>query len=199
MKCADRMAQLVECARRGAEPRGDLKTHLAGCEKCAGRWESERRLTEQLRTMRARTADLTRADEQRDILLREFAELHRGRPARPWIFALGTATAVIAVLVAGHAAGRRAHDVPAAATAVYDDDAGAAAGDALSDDFIAVPYTPPLAQGELIRVIHTNLYPEALSRLGIDVGPEASGEIPADVEVGEDGIPRAVRLTEGTQ
>ena len=68
-----------------------------------------------------------------------------------------------------------------------------------SDDFIAVPYAPPLAQGEMVRVVHADLYPEALASLGIDVDPAWAGDTPADVVVGEDGIPRAVRITEAAQ
>jgi len=64
-----------------------------------------------------------------------------------------------------------------------------------SDDFIAVPYTPPLAQGELVRVVHADLYPEAFASMGIDIDPASASNIPADVVVGEDGIPRAVRIT----
>jgi hypothetical protein len=68
-----------------------------------------------------------------------------------------------------------------------------------SDDFIAVPYAPPLAQGEIVRVVHTDLYPQALASLGIGVDALSSGDTPADVVVGEDGIPRAVRITEAAQ
>ncbi len=56
-----------------------------------------------------------------------------------------------------------------------------------ADDFIAVPYAPPLAQGELVRVFRTELYPEALTSLGIDYDPATGSNIPAEVVVGEDG------------
>jgi hypothetical protein len=67
---------------------------------------------------------------------------------------------------------------------------------ALSNDgFITVPYSPPLAPGEMVRVVHTDLYPESLASMGVEVDPAWTGELPADVAVGEDGLPRAVRIT----
>ena len=199
MKCANRVVELVECARRGAEPGRELRTHLAGCDRCATRWESEQQLNEEFRLMRFRATALMAPDTQRDVLLREFAELHRPAPARRWVFALGVAAAVLAATFVGHVAGKHARPtVNRAAQSVFYE-ASADASALSGDDFIAVPYTPPLAQGELIRVVHTDLHPEALARMGIDVDPEWESEIPADVVVGEDGIPRAVRITENAQ
>jgi hypothetical protein len=61
------------------------------------------------------------------------------------------------------------------------------------DGFLPVPYAPPLAAGEFIRVVRTELRPIALARMGIDVDSYPD-EIAADVALGEDGFPRAVRL-----
>lgn len=205
MTCADGMVELMECARQGVEPGRQLGWHLAGCEKCAERWESERQLTEQFRSMRLRAAALMAHDTQRDVLMRDFAGMHRPAPVRRWVFALGMAAAVLAAVLVGHIAGTHSRPVPATRGHVTSDsqtvfyEASADAGALSADDFIAVPYTPPLAQGELIRVVHTDLHPEALARMGIDVDPAWASEIPADVVVGEDGIPRAVRITENAQ
>lgn len=199
MRCADRMAEIVENARRGAEPGRELRAHLAACDQCAARWESERHLTDQFRVMRLRAAALMEQDTHRDVLMRDFAELHRARPARRWVWALGAAAAVFAAILVGHLAGTRARPAaPRSAQAVLYE-ASTDASELSSDDFVAVPYTPPLAQGELVRVVHTELHPEALARMGIDVDPEWASEIPADVVVGEDGVPRAVRITENAQ
>ena len=66
------------------------------------------------------------------------------------------------------------------------------AGD--SSEFIAVAYAPPLAAGEFVSVLRTELQPAALARMGIDVDTSYTNAIPADVVVGEDGFPRAVRV-----
>ena len=232
MTCTKRVGELVECARRRTEPGRDLRAHLAGCTPCAERWEAERELTDQFRTMRLRAAALMALDTERDGLMRDFARLdlagqRRRRAVRSWVLALGAAAALLVSVFVGHIAGTRMRQTPPRAirtngrrnppTVFYEaggfetngfeksgfepsgfepsSDASALS----SDDFIAVPYTPPLAQGELVRVVHADLYPEALASLGFDIDPASASNVPADVVVGEDGIPRAVRITEIAQ
>jgi hypothetical protein len=231
MTCTKQVGEIVECARRGTEPVRELRAHLAGCNDCAARWEAERQLTDQFRSMRLRAAALMALDTERDGLMRDFARLdlarqHRRKAVRSWALALGAAGALLVSVFVGHIAGTRAGQTPPRAirtngvrnaqTVFYE--AGYDAGDfeasgfgasgfeasndasgLSSDEFIAVPYTPPLAQGELVRVVHADLYPEALASMGIDIDPASASNVPADVVVGEDGIPRAVRITEDTQ
>jgi hypothetical protein len=215
MTCKERVTELVECARRGSQPGRELRSHLAACTGCMDRWEAEGLLTEQFQTMRIRATAIMAPDTQREVLLRDFAmanpRLRRQSVFRSWGLALCGTAAVFAAIFVGHVAGTRMHKSPAPATRIrgirstqtvfYEASADA---DALSsDDFIAIPYSPPLAQGELVRVVHADLYPEALASMGIDVDPvwsdAASGGVPAEVVEGEDGIPRAVRITENTQ
>jgi hypothetical protein len=107
---------------------------------------------------------------------------------------------VVLAVFAGQIAGTRWHRPAPVVEAIPDSvQFSGDAAELSSDDFIAVPYTPPLAQGELVRVVHADLVPEALASLGIDVDPASSGNVSADLVVGEDGIPRAVRLTDGSQ
>ena len=84
---------------------------------------------------------------------------------------------------------------PAQKTAVVVESAETQA-DPDSDGFIAVPYAPPLATGELVRIVHTELDPAALASLGVSVDPSWTTQLPADVLEGEDGMPRAVRVSE---
>ena len=123
---------------------------------------------------------------------------------RSWGLAFGAAVALLASVFVGHIAGTRmrqthprvirTNGVQSAPTVFYE--ASTDASGLSSDEFIAVPYTPPLAQGELVRVVHADLDPDALASMGIDIDPAWAGNVPADVVVGEDGIPRAVRITE---
>jgi hypothetical protein len=162
---------------------------------------------------------------RREILMRDFAManlsgLRRRSAFRSWGLALGAAAAVFASIFVGHLAGTYTRRTPPPATrtrgvrnpqtVIYQaswyqsgyeagDEASEDASALSSDDFVAIPYTPPLAQGELVRVVHTDLQPEALASMGIDVDPVWANDIPADVVVGEDGIPRAVRITENQQ
>jgi len=70
------------------------------------------------------------------------------------------------------------------------------AWDAGSDEgrFVSVPYALPLAPGEFVRVIRTEIDPVALAGMGIDIETADGAEIPADVLLGEDGLPRGVRV-----
>jgi hypothetical protein len=65
-----------------------------------------------------------------------------------------------------------------------------------SEGFIAVPYVPPLATGEMLRVVHTELNPAELASLGVNVDPSLTAQMPADLLLGEDGMPRAVRVAD---
>jgi hypothetical protein len=98
----------------------------------------------------------------------------------------------------------RTHGVKSSNAVIYEvsADADSLSGDDSGADFIAVPYALPLAPGEIVRVVHSELYPQALASMGIDVNPEwlsgDSGDISADVVVGQDGFPRAVRIADTT-
>jgi hypothetical protein len=211
MTCTERTTELVECARGGMEPGRDLRAHLMSCTGCAERWDAERGLSDQFRAMRSEGAALTAENPWREAkrkdLMRQFAALdlarqHRKAAARSWGMGLAAAAAVVLAVFAGQIAGTHSHRGVPAHVIETAPDSPEFSGDATelsSDDFIAVPYTPPLAQGELVRVVHEDLVPAALASLGIDVDPASSGSVPADVVVGEDGIPRAVRLTDSSQ
>jgi hypothetical protein len=215
MTCTERMRELVECARArsghgGMGPSRDLRAHMEGCARCAERWDAERGLSDQFAAMRTEAAALTsdnqwreakRRDLKRQFAAFDFARQHRRAVARSWGLGLAAAAAVVLAVFAGQIAGTRSHRPPAPIVEAVPD-SFEFSGDATelsSDDFIAVPYTPPLAQGELVRVVHADLVPEALASLGIDVDPASSSNVPADLVIGEDGIPRAVRLTDGSQ
>jgi hypothetical protein len=209
MICTEKSAELVELARQGSQPDAALRLHLAGCLACADRWQTERQLAEELRSLRFLAAASTRPasrEVSREALLREFDRQSalRRKPARPRVtWMLAAAAAVVVALLIGHEFGVRTRPQAPPATRIralprpqsilYE--ASLDASELSADDFIAVPYAPPLAQGELVRVISTNLYPEALTSMGIDYDPAADSRIPAEVVVGEDGLPRAVRIT----
>jgi hypothetical protein len=140
--------------------------------------------------------------------MQDFARMHR-RPAiasisvKSWVWTFGAAAALLFAVFLGHEMGKRTHKAVSPAVRIADEsvlyEASADASALSSDDFIAVPYTPPLAPGEMVRVVHADLYPEALASMGVEVDPSWAGNLPADVVVGEDGLPRAVRITDNSQ
>lgn len=62
------------------------------------------------------------------------------------------------------------------------------------EGFAPLPYAMPVAGGERLWVERTELEGAALARLGLDF-PVADGtDVEADVLLGDDGLPRAVRV-----
>jgi hypothetical protein len=222
MICTDRIEEIVESARRGGKPDADLDAHLASCSECSERWKAECELTSHFRVMRIhalarRPAGPARfLDRNGETLVREFERRHSKTPmatrAASWAWTLAAAAALLLAVGVGRELGRRSsgHSVAPpvrstgftrgareSGTILYEASMDTAA--LSGDDFIAVPYAPPLATGELVRVVRTDLYPEALANMGIDLNPEWAGDMAADVVVGQDGFPRAVRIAGGTQ
>jgi len=208
MSCREWTAELVDNARRNvrvAELSSGLRTHLSACTQCQERWEAERQLSSHLTAIRQRTAGMRSHAVSREALMQEFVRTHR-RPVTPsWTWALAAAAALVLAVLIGHVLGgaadtqaRQAHRQKAVvyeASQMLSNDASALS----SDDFIAVPYTPPLAPGEMVRVVHADLDPQALASMGVEVDPFSLERLPADVVVGEDGLPRAVRITDSSQ
>jgi hypothetical protein len=60
--------------------------------------------------------------------------------------------------------------------------------------FVSVPGALPLADGEFVRVERTELEPAELARMGLPLLDPDGDVVVADVVLGEDGMPRAVRL-----
>jgi hypothetical protein len=140
--------------------------------------------------------------------MRDFSRIHRRTTVPSWTWALSAAAALLLAVFLGHmwseAENKRTREVRKEQAVLYQASAALSnlsndVSALSSDDFIAVPYTPPLAPGEMIRVVHADLYPEALASMGVEVDPSWAERLPADVVVGEDGLPRAVRIAENGQ
>ncbi len=206
MKCRACIPELVECARAGSPPGAHLQGHLRACPSCRERWEGERALSVRFGKMRGAALARRQSYAQRERLMGEF-EQARLSGFHPWLrWALGMAAVLLLAVAVGQVwRNGRQLTSPAknlAAKVLTNAAIGSAAGmidvgEILDEnDFVEVPYAPPLATGELVRVVRTQLRPAALARMGIDLDNVGSDEIPADVLLGEDGSPRGVRLVE---
>jgi hypothetical protein len=208
MNCKERIAEIVEHARRGAEPDMELRAHLSSCDICGERWEAERQLTSQFRIMRIRASARRPLEARRESLMRDFNRKYWRAPSPAWAWALSAAAVMLLAAFLGRSVRNpvpvnpvpavRTHGARNSQPILYEASTDASALSA-DDDFIALPYAPPLAAGELIRVVHADLDPDVLASMGIDVDPSWASELPADVVVGEDGLPRALRIADGTQ
>jgi hypothetical protein len=132
-------------------------------------------------------------ESRRRQLMAEFARSGCSRPDRPAWWAWSPAAALVAVALLLLFAGARQRPgatVPESAEANL---AGFLTVDE-ADGFVPVPYTQPLAPGELVRIVSREVNGAELAHMGFDVPAAYGGVIDADVVVGEDGMPRAVRL-----
>jgi hypothetical protein len=193
LTCRESAVELLECARAGQVPAAELQAHLIPCSRCRERWEDERRLTAHFRIMRdavARQPSMAGREE----LMREFDRAHTGGFPAVWRWALNAAAILLVVLALAYDLRHRGHSAENVAeqqknsVGLQAEDSGDEGG------FVSVPYALPLAPGEFVRVIRTELDPVALAGMGIDVEAADGAEIPADVLLGEDGLPRGVRV-----
>lgn len=223
MSCKEQTAAIVECARRGENPNVALREHLETCPDCQSRWRAERDLSVHFGVMAgvaeaSESSTRARRDARAALLIATFAaertKLTLVKPVRRLspAWALSAAAALFLAIGVGYGVGNRTrhratspairtHGVGGTDTVLYE--VSADAGSLSGDDFIAVPYALPLAPGETVRIVHSELYPQALASMGIDVdgglldGDDATA-ISADVVMGQDGLPRAVRIADTT-
>jgi hypothetical protein len=192
VSCKEYTSEIVDAARSGAPLSPALSHHLALCPRCAERREAEMELSRGMRQARTAVARLRSGEGARASLLAEFDERQRRlRLRRRFVWA----TAALAALFAAGVwkGGNRAEKSigPAVETAqVMAEDLMA------ENEFLPVPYAPPLAPGEYVEVVQAELTPAALARMGFSIQTTSAGEVTTDLMVGEDGVPRAVRVPE---
>lgn len=216
MRCDQISEKLIEKARRQIEPGAELRAHIRSCAPCRDRWDTQENLTAHLKAMRYSASRLRSTDSSRAQLMARFKQQKRVHeiPAR-WYWGLGVAATLIISLVAVPDFMRRAglanapgasqagvQNIAVADSSAYSSDPAEirsdSAADAESEGFMAVPFVPPLATGEMLRVVHTQLNPAELASLGVSVDPAWTTQLPADLLLGEDDKPRAVRVSDYT-
>ena len=194
LNCGGYKERAVECARRRGDADPALRAHLRVCEACRDRWEAESELSAHLGFLRSESRPRRSSDAVRESLMDVFDARYARRAAPRWYWAAAfAATVLLGVVIAPQALNRVRHADASAAEAA---DVSTIESYADSEGFIAVPYAPPLATGEMVRIVHTELNPAALASLGVSVDPAWTTQLPADVLEGEDGMPRAVRVSD---
>jgi hypothetical protein len=105
--------------------------------------------------------------------------------------ALKTPEAVASVVPKKGAPAPRRPGVPARREQPVD----AVTTSAADNSFIALPYAPPLLPTDRGQVMRVRMPRQTLRQLGFPMNEDRIFErIPADVLLGEDGIPRAIRI-----
>jgi len=120
----------------------------------------------------------------RGDLVRQFAQVSRERTRRR--VAAWSLTAIAALLLCFIALRRPG-------PAVYEQ---ASLEFPIEDGFQAVPYAVAPAEGEFVRVVHTEVAPDTLTRMGVFVATASGDSIPVDLVVGQDNAPLAVRVND---
>jgi len=190
MECQKWAAAVIDSARAGRPPGTALRAHLDRCPGCSERWSGERILTREMQILADRVANIRAPGRVREAVEREFERNRRAARARWTAFALAAAAAMVMVAALGSVWWKSVTSSEARhATAQWAD-----AGSGFGAGFVAVPGALPLADGEFVRVERTELEPAALARMGLSLPDPDDDLVVADVAVGEDGMPRAVRL-----
>jgi hypothetical protein len=202
VNCHNWTGELVECARAGSQPFGELRRHLSECPRCQERWENECGLSAQFRGLRAGAAARRPSEAGLDRIMREYELAHLSRSHVSLMWALSAAAVLLLAIGLGYmwrSANRSAGNSQGVALQAAIQGGGYVGGSFVEElpedsDFIAVPYAAPLATGEFVRVIRTELRPIELARMGVYLDGTLGTGIPVDVLMGQDGFPRAVRV-----
>jgi hypothetical protein len=145
--------------------------------------KDERRLDDAMRRLAAELAETEAPARIEDAVLAEFDRVRRRARGRVWMAGVGVAAAAaVAVFVAEN---RPVQNL--AATAAVEAEA--------EQPFTPIPYVLPPAPYERVEVVRMRVPIAALIAAGLPMRTADPGaQVEADVLVGQDGRPRAVRL-----
>jgi len=190
MDCREWISAVVDNARAGRAPGIGLREHLDECARCSERWREERILTREMQILADRMAGHQSPGHVREFVEREFERHRRVVRTRRAALVFGIAAAVVMAFALGLAwwKGASPAAAPQSVVQAINPDFGVDAG------FVAVPGALPLADGEFVRVERTELDAAALARMGVPLGDSDGDTVIADLVLGEDGLPRAVRV-----
>jgi hypothetical protein len=142
--------------------------------------ERRQELAPAMRRLAARVAEVEPPEDLEARLLAEFDAIHQqgARVSRRWMVMVGGALAA-SVLAGSLLVRQQPAAKPQSAEAAQ---------------FVSIPYTQPLQPYERVSVVETYVPVTALIAAGFDVQTSDPGaSVRADVMVGQDGRPRAIR------
>lgn len=191
-ECGLWTSRLMDNARAGTPPSPGLLEHMSSCPSCGAHWRDQRVLTRELQILSDRVATRRPPQAVREALLQDFDRRQRVKRWNWLRWVPIPAAALLAVIALVEAPNRVVKPVqPAVAVAAVPTDAS-------DEGFVEVPYAPPLAPGEFVSVVRQELEPAALVRMGLPTNGLGDAPVMADVVMGEDGFPRAIRVADET-
>ena len=196
LKCDQVLDVIVDYARAVPLPEVTVslvESHIEGCAACAARLQRERELTSGLRALAGLSSPAQPPAEMEQRLLDAFGVMH-ARTSRARVYSRVWRAAAAVLLVATGLGTWMASRVPSdlSSLAARQGDANAARG--AFDDFLPLPVAsglPALESGVIVRI---ELPVAALPRYGVAIPDTSRRELQADLLVGQDGQPRAIRF-----
>ncbi len=151
--------------------------------------DDERTLREPMRSLRAALGRQRSPEWRKQQLMAEFDRLHR--PARRLSWALAAAAAILVALAAAwiwRGAERPRLETASDPLLQWEQENG----------FTPVPYSMPAA-GEWVYVVRAELNGADLARMGVSLPFGSTNDVNAEILIGQDGLPRAVRIDESVE
>ncbi len=200
------------------------RAHAESCRACGSLLAEAERLAVVLRKTSAESRRFEAPARVESALMAGFRAASAAAPQRPprwktrWLWAVGAAGAValasllLFVSLAGLPGRHPVPAVPGAAmgsasvavaepktpaqnTAAQAGNFGAASNTSLASEFVPVPFSGGLARGDAGVIVRVQVPRAALAELGYPVDEtQGGGVVQADLLVGEDGWPHAVRI-----
>ncbi len=162
--------------------------------------DDEEMLREPIRGLRVVLAEKRSPEIRRQQLVAEFVRLHR-RPSGWLAWTTGAAAAVLLAIAVtlvwqGAPESSQRADIEAAQPGIWNE---VLDGSTDENGFAPLPYAMPLATGECVRVVRTDVSGAALARMGLDLPWGYENDFDVDILLGDDGFPRAVRMVGNTE
>jgi hypothetical protein len=200
VSCDELAGLLLDLARGAAmapEDRDRARAHAASCASCGRRLEQEERLSDALRALADR-GEGNAAPAWVEARLREALRgarpktAPRGAARRPDRWRWATVAAAAASLAAASLLWRREPPKPPPAPAEWMREAAEGEDEGA---FLPVTFDDALVGLDAVQVVRVRLPRSAVGSLGLAVTNDfGQGPVEADVLVGHDGLPRAIRL-----
>ena len=188
LKCDMVLDVIVDYARGVPLPESTarlVESHVEGCRTCTARLQRERELSSGLKAVAGLTAAARPTAEMERRLLDAYAVMH-AQASRTRTYSRVWRAAAAVLLIAAGLSTWSVWDVPR--TGPPDVARG------LFDEFMPLPIAsalPALESGVIVRI---ELSVAALPRYGVAIPDTPRREVQADLLVGQDGQPRAIRL-----
>ena len=206
MSCPEYKTEIIEASRYGGIG-GRLRLHLDSCECCSNFLDEQMAVTDAVRTLGGPHEIPAPAGLERHLLNEFDAAWPAKSRAWKWAWAPLLAAAAMLLLFWQHPKpvppmARISKPAPAVAApaearapAAISRHAKKRPAPAVSDPFIPIPYTMPLAPYERAQVMQVDMPVAELIAAGLPISATDQGALArADVLVGDDGRARAVRV-----